>query len=43
MELGRVQNIRWKESNGGIKESKPYLQTSGYRMDIVYVPPKYRL
>ena len=39
MELGGFQNIRWKECKGGIKESKPSLQTSGYSMNIVYMPP----
>jgi len=39
MELGGFQNIRWKECKGGIRESRPSLQTSGYRMNIVYMPP----
>lgn len=39
MELGGVQNIRWNKGKGDIKESKPPFQTSGYNMNILYMPP----
>ena len=40
MKLGGVSNIKWRDFKNGLKESNPLLQTSGYKMSIVYIPPK---
>ncbi|MFC1943813.1 hypothetical protein ACFLWO_04500 [Chloroflexota bacterium] len=39
MEIGGVPNIRWKEGRGPILESQPSLRTSGYTMNLLYIPP----
>lgn len=39
MEIGGVSNIRWIKGRGGIMESEPSLRTSGYNMNLLYIPP----
>ena len=39
MEIGGVPNIRWNEGREGVLESQPALRTSGYTMNLLYIPP----
>jgi len=39
IEIGGVPNIKWSEVGEDILESQPALRTSGYTMNLLYIPP----
>jgi len=39
MEIGGVPNIRWNKGREGVMKSEPSLRTSGYTMNLLYIPP----